>query len=275
MPDVAEGVSVHGESAAALHGKVAVVTGAAGGLGTAMTEHLVDRGASVVLVDKEADRLRAVMERIGGTSSTSSLTVDIATPDGPALVDAHAMRVFGHVDILINNAAIVRHGRAEEFSPGQWDEIMNTNIRAPFLLSQLACKRMIASGNGGSIVNIGSIGGRTGNPLNVPYGVSKTALLGLTQHLAVEWGPYGIRVNAVNPGFTTWTMRDLLPDEDVKRRQAELVPLRRIARPSDIAEAVTFLVSDSGWCISGVVIDVDGGYLPSIMARLARSSARS
>jgi NAD(P)-dependent dehydrogenase (short-subunit alcohol dehydrogenase family) len=147
---------------------------------------------------------------------------------------------------------------------------MNVNVRAPFLLSQAFGRLLLAESRQGAIVNIGSIGGRTANPQNIPYGVSKTAILGLTQQLAVEWGPFGIRVNAVNPGLTTWHMRALEPNWEVKRRQTEIVPLRRLAEPEDIGAAVAFLASDAARCITGVMIDVDGGYLLSLMTQLPR-----
>lgn len=251
-------------------GRVAIVTGAAGGMGTAISQELAVDGAKLVLVDLEQERLDETLATLPEGTETRALALDLTGDDAPGEVADAARAAFGRVDILVNNAGIARFGRAERYAPQDWDDVMNVNLRAPFLLSQAVGRQMLEDGQGGAIVNIGSIGGRTANPQNVPYGVSKTAILGLTQQLAVEWGPFGIRVNAVNPGLTTWHMRALEPDWEVKRKQTELVPLKRLTEPSDIAGVVAFLCSEAARCITGVMIDVDGGFLLSLMSQLPR-----
>ena len=251
-------------------GRVAVVTGAAGGMGTAIALELGAGGAKLALVDLEQERLDAAVAALPEGTETITLALDITDDNAPSEVADAARDAFGRVDILVNNAGIARFGRAERYVAQDWDDVMDVNLRAPFLLSQAVGRLMLEDCQGGSIVNIGSIGGRTANPQNVPYGVSKAAILGLTQQLAVEWGPYGIRVNAVNPGLTTWHMRALEPDWEVKRKQTELVPLKRLAEPSDIAGVVGFLCSEAARCITGVMIDVDGGYLLSLLSQLPR-----
>lgn len=251
-------------------GRVAVVTGAAGGIGTAIAQEFASGGARLVLVDVDQERLDQLTSALPEGAATLPMALDLTADDASDKVISAARSAFGSVDVLVNNAGITRFGRVENFSHQDWDDVMNINLRAPFLLSQALGRIMLNDGHGGSIVNIGSIGGRTANPQNIPYGVSKTAILGLTQQMAVEWGPFGIRVNAVNPGLTTWHMRGLEPDWEVKRQQAEVVPLKRLAEPSDIAGVVAFLCSEAARCITGVMIDVDGGYLLSLLTQLPR-----
>jgi NAD(P)-dependent dehydrogenase (short-subunit alcohol dehydrogenase family) len=247
-------------------GRVGVVTGAAGGLGSAISRELAAGGARLVIVDREG----AALETLAGELGALALSVDVTADQAGHRVIGAALEAYDRVDILVNNAGITRFGRYEGVVPGDWDDVMSVNVRAPFLLSQAFGRALLGRELPGVIINIGSIGGRTANPQNIPYGVSKTAILGLTQQLAVEWGPFGIRVNAVNPGLTTWHMHGLTPDLDVKEQQRQIVPLRRLVEPDDIALAVSFLASDDARCITGVMLDVDGGYLLSLMTQLPR-----
>jgi NAD(P)-dependent dehydrogenase (short-subunit alcohol dehydrogenase family) len=263
-----------GQQASIMHepfppGTVAVITGAAGGLGRALASAFAETGCDVLAVDLDReglDRLAAEYPRV------QPLVLDVTAPGAPTKVAATAAETLGGLHVLVNNAGITSHGPAIDYSAREWDRIMSVNLRAPFLLSQAAARVM---SDGGSIVNVGSIGGRTANPGNVPYGVSKTALLGLTMHLALEWGPLGIRVNAVNPGMTTSTMSDLLVSGEVKRAQAAMLPLRRLPEPADIADAVTFLASERARAITGAVLDVDAGYLLSLMSTVPRGEMRT
>jgi 3-oxoacyl-[acyl-carrier protein] reductase len=249
-------------------GAVAVITGAAGGLGAAIVDAFLSAGCRVLAVDISSHGLTRLAARHPGIST---LVADLTADDAPSEVAEAAVRAHGGLHVLVNNAGITRHGSALEFPRHEWDRVMDINLRAPFLLSQASARVM---SGGGSIVNIGSIGGRTANPGNVPYGVSKTALLGLTQHLALEWGPLGIRVNAVNPGMTTSSMNGLVVPDAVKAAQSDLVPLRRLPDPSDVADAVVFLASARARSITGTVVDVDGGYLLSLMSTLPRGEMR-
>ena len=251
-------------------GRVAILTGAAGGMGTAIARELAAGGARLVLVDLEQPRLDELAAALALPEPPLLLALDLTAEGAPAAVMEAARERYGRADVLVNNAGITRFGRVEEYEPEDWDAVFGVNLRAPILLSQAFGRGLLAAKRPGAIVNIGSIGGRTANPQNIPYGVSKTAILGLTQQLAVEWGPCGIRVNAVNPGLTTWHMRALEPDWEVKRRQQEIVPLRRLVEPEDVAAAVAFLASDAARCITGVLLDVDCGYLLSLMSQLPR-----
>ena len=255
-------------SAGRFEGRVAVITGAAGGMGSAIARELGNGGATLVLVDLEQERLDQLTASLALSHPPLSLTFDLTADGAPQQTIDAAREAYGKADILINNAGITGFGRIEAYAPRDWDDILNVNLRAPFLLSQAFGRALIANSESGMIVNIGSIGGRTANPQNVPYGVSKAAILGLTQQLAVEWGPFDIRVNAVNPGLTTWDMRGLVPDSEVKRQQAEFVPLKRLVEPADIAAAVAFLASDAARCITGAMIDVDCGFLLNQISRL-------
>lgn len=247
-----------------------VVTGAAGGLGGGIAREFAGGGAHLVLVDRDEQRLADVIQELGVEEPPLAISLDLTAESAHERVVGDASKRFERIDVLVNDAGITRFGNAQDYSPRDWDDVMNINLRAAFLLSQAVGRSMLAQGRPGVIINIGSIAGRTANPQNLPYGVSKAALLALTQQLAVEWGPFGIRVNAVNPGLTSWHMRGIEPDWDVKEQQRQLVPLRRLVEPDDIGRAVAFLASDAARCITGVALDVDGGYLLSLMAALPR-----
>jgi 3-oxoacyl-[acyl-carrier protein] reductase len=256
-----------------LDGRVALVTGGSGGIGRAIALALSAAGVSVAIGyganDASAHQLAGQITAAGGRAA--ALSADLGYAAEIMRLAEEAEHAFGPVDILVNNAGMGRVQNLESIAVEDFDEMIGINLRAPFLLSQASARVM---SGGGSIVNIGSIGGRTANPGNVPYGVSKTALLGLTQHLALEWGPLGIRVNAVNPGMTTSSMNGLVVPDAVKAAQSDLVPLRRLPDPSDVADAVVFLASARARSITGTVVDVDGGYLLSLMSTLPRGEMR-
>ena len=248
--------------------RVVMITGAGGGMGRAIASEFLRAGANVVLIDIDGDILGELTAELGESDRVAAIELDITEADAPDRALGHAISAFGRIDGLVNNAGIVRFRRLEDYEPQDWDDVLDVNLRAPFLMSQAVGRHLLDVKQPGVIVNVASIGGRTANPHNAPYGVSKSGLISLTQQMAVEWGPFDIRVNVVNPGLTTWRMKGLDPSWRLEVEYADLVPLDRVVEPVDIAAAVAFLASDAARCITGVVLDVDGGFLLNVMSRL-------
>lgn len=235
-----------------LQGRVAIVTGAGGGLGGAMVARLHGMGASVVTVDMKApDNPLAAL----------SLACDVTDE---AAIEAMASKVketFGRCDILVNNAGIMAPViPLEELPVATWDKVMGVNLRGSFLCAKHLVRMMLAQ-KSGAIVNIASIGARVPNDIG-PYGPSKAGVLGLTHQMAVEWGPRGVRANSVSPGMIRTPMSEhFYQNEKLHQGRIKVVPTGRIGRPEDIADAVAFLVSDAASYMNGQDIIVDGGFM--------------
>ncbi len=245
-----------------LSGRVAVVTGANGGLGKSIVHRLSGMGATMVLLDLEPSRSAK------GIRNSLSLACDISDPESVALTAQTVLDRFGRCDILVNNAGIKTPPvPLEELPVDDWDRVFAVNVRGAFLCAKAFAPAMIAQG-GASIVNIASIGART--PTRVgPYGPSKAALSGLTRQMAVEWGPHGIRANSVSPGLVRTPMSDgYYRDEKAVAARLRSLALRRFGEPMDIADAVAFLASDASMFITGQDLMVDGGMLPSQLYNL-------
>lgn len=236
----------------ALKGRVAVITGAGGGLGGAMVERLHGMGAVIVGVDLKApDHPHLAL----------SLACDIT---GEPAVEAMAKAVkdkFGRCDILINNAGIMAPVSPLEDLPVEtWDHVMAVNLRGSFLVAKHLARMMLAQGSG-AIVNLASIGARVPNDIG-PYGPSKAGVLGLTHQMAVQWGPRGIRANSVSPGMVRTPMSEhFYRNEKLHKGRIKTVPTGRIGVPRDIADAVAFMVSDAASYMNGQDIIIDGGFM--------------
>jgi NAD(P)-dependent dehydrogenase (short-subunit alcohol dehydrogenase family) len=247
---------------AALQGRVAVVTGAAGGLGLAMCRHLKAMGAKVVQVDigcaatpAEADGMLAVQ-------------CDIADPASiGAMADVVRSR-FGRCDVLVNNAAIsAAPVGLEAFPVALWDRMLQVNLRGALLCAQ-ALVPMMFERQAGSIVNVASIAAQVATRVGA-YGTSKGAMLALTHQMAVEWGPRGLRANSISPGMIRTPLSDVhYRDEAKLQSRISSIPARRLGLPSDVADAVCFLASDASTYINGQDIAVDGGFLKASLANL-------
>lgn len=237
-----------------LSGKSALVTGAAGGIGSAIARALTDAGAVVTIVDA-ADTALAVAAQIGG----SAVVGDLTDPNLTAQAVQQAAQATGSLDILINAAGIQVRTDAVDIQDTDWDRLLAVNLTAAYKLTRQAAPALTAAQ--GSIVNILSLSADRAVPGIVPYGATKAALLQLTKGLAVELGPLGIRVNAVAPGYVVTPMTAPVLDEpEFRDRVLGRIPLRRLADPTDIADVITFLVSDAARYITGAVVPVDGGY---------------
>ncbi len=246
-----------------LTGRSVLVTGGAQGLGRAMAEGLADFGASILIVDKNLGLARQTAAEIG-KRGVRCLAVggDVTSPaDAADAVDV-AVREFGRLDVLLNNAGIVRNVPAEDMSLEDWGDVISVNLTGVFICAQAAGRQMIRQG-GGNIVNVASMSGLiVNNPQpQVAYNASKAGVIMVTKSLAAEWAKHGIRVNAIAPGY----MRTALTAPFFERPETYQnwvvpTPLKRAGEPADLAGAVVYLASDASSFVTGHVLVVDGGY---------------
>jgi NAD(P)-dependent dehydrogenase (short-subunit alcohol dehydrogenase family) len=255
--------------------RLAVITGAARGIGRRIAEQLACEGWTVALADQAdpADTLQSILDQGG---AAAAFRCDVSDETDVAALATAVREQFGDVDALVNNAGVSLIAAAEQTTPEQWRRVLEVNLTGPFLLCRAFAGPML-SRRRGSIVNVASICGLRGVPDRVAYNASKHGLVGLTRTLAVEWGGRGVRANAVCPSWVATEMdiadqaTGAYTDTDVTDR----VPLARFASPDDVAGAVAFLVDDrrSGY-INGTCISVDGGWHADASWRALRMSKR-
>ncbi|MBI1962437.1 MAG: 3-oxoacyl-ACP reductase FabG, partial [Candidatus Rokubacteria bacterium] len=240
-----------------LAGKVALVTGAAGGIGAATARRFGREGALVVVNDARADGLEAVAADVRAAGSKALVVAgDVTKKADCELMVGAAVREFGRLDILINNAGINRDAMAAKMTEEQWDAVLAVNLKGTFLCAQAALPGMRERG-WGRVVNTSSIGS-LGNIGQANYAASKAGVIGLTKTLALEYAKYGVTVNAVAPGPVMTAMLAGVPDA-IKEKIIAMVPVGRIAAPDEIASVHVFLASDEAAFITGQVIFADGG----------------
>ena len=244
------------------HPPVAIVTGAQQGIGAASARSLARHGLTCVVnyLDDEAAACKVVDAIVASGGNAVAIAADIATPDGVAsLISAAAD--LGMLKVLVNNAAIFPRCPLLELSDADWDRVINVNLRGPFLCLRDCARVMVQQGSGGAIVNISSMAAFRPSARGTHYAASKSGLLGLTRAAASELAPYGIRVNSIAPGLTdTAQPRYGLTEEEIARTAAA-VPLGHLAKPEDIADAITFLCLPDSRHITGQVLHVNGGQL--------------
>ncbi|MDZ7271321.1 MAG: 2-dehydro-3-deoxy-D-gluconate 5-dehydrogenase KduD [candidate division KSB1 bacterium] len=243
-----------------LDGKVAIVTGAARGLGQAMAIGLAEAGADLAIVD--ILDLRATRDRVEALGKRCvPIKADLALLESVDLIVNETLQAFGRIDILVNNAGIIRRAPVLEFSVKDWDDVMNINVRTLFFLSQAAARQMMKQG-GGKIINIASMLSFQGGILVPSYTASKSAVMGLTRLLANELAPHNINVNAIAPGYmATDNTAPLRADPLRSKAILERIPAGRWGEPEDLKGAVVFLASEASAYMHGYTIAVDGGWL--------------
>jgi NAD(P)-dependent dehydrogenase (short-subunit alcohol dehydrogenase family) len=245
----------------ALNGRVAVVTGSTRGLGEGFARALGDAGASIAIVGRDAEAGRRVVADLEarGTASTF-IAADITEREQVEAVLEATMARFGRVDVLVNNAGTCVHAPALDVTPDEWRQVMNVNLDALWTCSQVFGRQFVEQGSG-VIVNIGSMSGVIVNrPQWQPaYNASKAAVHQLTRSLAAEWAPFGVRVNALAPGYIKTEMS---PVDDPRYRQNWIddAPMKRYGTIEELAPAVVFLASDASSFVTGSVLVADGGY---------------
>ena len=244
-----------------LEGKVAVVTGAASGIGAEIARQLASVGARVALLDRDEAGAIATANAIAATGARAvAVACDIADKASVDRAAAQVERELGRCDVLVNNAATIYAAALMDIDLQRWNQLMAVNVGGFLLCSQAFGRQMIAAGGGGSIVHIASISGRVPQPYSGPYSVSKAGVKMLSQLLAVELGEHGIRSNVVSPAMVRTPLTEgIYQNPDVLRRREEIVPARRISGPRDLAEVVLFLASARSGYVNGQDILVDGG----------------
>jgi NAD(P)-dependent dehydrogenase (short-subunit alcohol dehydrogenase family) len=241
-----------------LRGKVALVSGSGRGLGLAIARRLSEAGASVVINDLDEKRARTVADELAhGGAAASAAPGDIASDDDARIVIDHTLKTFSRIDILVNNAGIVPLQQFDQMSRLEWDRLMAVNVRGALTCIDLAAKRMIEQGDGGSIINVLSIGAV--RPLQaelIAYCASKAALHMSTQVLARSLAGHRIRVNGLIPTVMRTDSTAKIPD-----LRMPTVPLGRLVEPDEVARGAVFLASDMAEFVTGISLPVDGGRL--------------
>jgi 3-oxoacyl-[acyl-carrier protein] reductase len=241
-----------------LTGKVALVTGAAQGIGRAIALLLAQNGADIVASDINLEKAEETAREIEGTGQRAmTIRVDVANSEEVERMVQTILERFGHIDILVNNAGIARDRLILRMTEEDWDAVLGVNLKGTFNCTKAVVRHM-SKQRSGKIVSIASVVGEMGNAGQANYSASKAGVIGFTKTIAREFAQRGINVNAIAPGYIETPMTDTLP-EKAKEELRRLIPMDRLGRPEDVAEAVLFLVSEASSYITGQVLNVNGG----------------
>lgn len=244
-----------------LSGKSVLVTGASSGLGRSFALTLARAGADVAIAARRLDKLEELAAEIEGLDrKAAAIQLDVTDAGNIKLAVEQTTAALGSLDILINNSGIAPAAPAIDLDEGEWDRCMDTNLKGAWLMAQESARKMIEGGKGGVIVNIASILSVRVQKGTAPYAISKAGLLQMTKALALEWARYGIRVNALAPGYIeTDISRDFL-QSDGGQRMMKSIPQRRFGQAEDLDGALLFLTGDASQYVTGVFLPVDGGH---------------
>jgi 3-oxoacyl-[acyl-carrier protein] reductase len=245
-------------------GRAAIVTGAAQGIGAATARRLAAEGASVAVVDLTAERGKALVDEIAGTGGTArAYGCDVTDAEAVDAMTDQVVADLGRLDVLVNNAGITRDNLLFKMPAAEWNAVLTTNLTSMFLCCQAAQRHMVPA-KYGRIVNLSSRSA-LGNRGQVNYSAAKAGVQGLTATLAIELGPFNITVNAVAPGYIATAMtaatavRVGAAPEEHQRMAAEMIPLRRVGQPEEVAAVIAFLASDDASYVSGQTLYINGG----------------
>ncbi len=245
-----------------LGGRVALITGGSRGLGNGIARGLAAAGASVALTSRTSEEVEAAageIEKSGGRALAMVADV-VRVEEHPAVVE-RVLQHFGRLDILINAAGVNRRQPSLEITPDDWDYVQGVNLRGTFFMCQAAGRVMVAQ-RSGKIINIGSLTSHIGLAQVANYGATKSALLGLTRALAVEWAPYNVQVNAIGPGYYRTNLTPPLQQDPQRSAWIEgRIPMGRWGIPDDLAGTAVFLASPASHYVTGQIVNVDGGWL--------------
>lgn len=243
-------------------GRTVLVTGASRGIGREIALAFARDGADMVLTARSAEALAPVAEAIRGMGRSVRCVALDQRETGRI---AEAMAEIGPVDVLINNAGVEEVRETLAVDEALWDKVVGTNLKGAFFVAQAVAAGMKAAGRGGAIVNLASLTSYVGVPGAVPYGASKTGILGMTRAMAAEWAPLGIRVNAIAPGYFETDMTAVFyEDRDWVARMIEGIPAGRLGELGDLTGAARFLASSGAAYVCGECLVIDGGYLAKI-----------
>lgn len=241
-----------------LANQIAVVTGAGRGIGRAVALKLAEAGADVVCVSRTAENSEKVAADVRSLGRRAwALALDVASTADVDLAAEKILKEPGRVDVLVNNAGVTRDGLLMRMSEQDWDTVLDTNLKGAFLVSKALIRSFIKQ-RSGRIINVGSVIGLMGNAGQCNYAASKAGLFGFTKSLAREVASRGITVNAVAPGFIETDMTAVL-NEEIRANVLKTIPMSRLGKPEDIAQAVLFLAGPGAAYITGQVLTVDGG----------------
>lgn len=238
-------------------GKTVIVTGSTRGLGKAIAEKFASLGANVVINGTSKTVFQTEEEFVGKGYPVKAVEGDISIPGKAQELINTAVETFGTVDILVNNAGVVRDKLLMRMSEDDWDTVLDINLKSAFLCTK-ALTKLLMKKRQGIIINITSVVGIMGNAGQANYAASKAGMIGFTKSVAKELGAWGIRCNAVAPGFIETDMSTQL-SEEIQEKYLAAIPLKRAGTPSEVADAVCFLASEQAQYITGQVIHIDGG----------------
>lgn len=252
-----------------LSGRVALVTGASSGLGEQFARTLARAGAGVVLASRRMEKLKALRARIEGEGGDAHVVeLDVTDHDSIKAAVAHAETEMGSIDILVNNSGVSTTQRIQDVTPDDFDFVFDTNVRGAFFVAQEVGKRMLArsrgaapgSFTGGRIINIASMAGLKVLPQIAAYSMSKAAVVHMTRAMALEWGRFGINVNAICPGYIDTEINHHHWQTEQGRKLVDLLPRKRVGEPRDLDALIVMLASDQSHFVNGAVIAADDGF---------------